>query len=129
MKLVSYIHKDRPTFGAVIGDRLFDLKSGLGHRADSLVRFIEKDLLGEARKLIDGASADVPITEVTFLPPLPRPVLMEPAPAVTAGPLGSLTTPSAMPSSSFGPPSSTISWMHSAFGRSISKSTAVVSKV
>lgn len=75
MKLASYIHKDRPTYGAVIGDRLFDLQSRLGVKADSLARFIELDLLGEAQKLVDVASADVPISEVTFLPPVHKPVL------------------------------------------------------
>ena len=75
MKLASYIYKDRPTYGAVIGDRLFDLKSRLGDKADSLVQFIEQDLLGEAQKLIDGAGGDFAIGEVTFLPPVPKPVL------------------------------------------------------
>lgn len=75
MKLASYIYKNKPSYGAVIGDHLFDLKSRLGGKADTLVEFIEQDLLGEARKLIDGASSVFPIGEVTFLPPVDKPVL------------------------------------------------------
>ncbi|MBT8145064.1 MAG: fumarylacetoacetate hydrolase family protein [Gammaproteobacteria bacterium] len=75
MKLASYIHKDMPSYGAVIGDGLFDLKSRLGDKADTLARFIEQDLLGEAQKLVEGASGDSAIDEVTFLPPVRRPVL------------------------------------------------------
>lgn len=75
MKLASYIHNDRSTYGAVIGDHLFDLKSRLGDKADSLLQFIERDLLDEAQTLIDGAGADYPISEVTFLRPVQKPVL------------------------------------------------------
>lgn len=75
MKLASYVHEGRPTYGAVIGDGLFDLKSRLDGGADSLARFIELELLAEAQALVDGAGPDIPLAEATFLPPLDRPVL------------------------------------------------------
>ncbi len=75
MKLASYIRKGEKSYGAVIGEGIFDLKSRLGGKASNMVEFIEQDLLGEAQKLTAGAKADFPMSEATFLPPVHKPVL------------------------------------------------------
>ena len=75
MKLASYTHNGQASFGAVLDDGIFDLKSRLGGKAANMVEFIAVDLLGEAQKLAAGARADFPLSAVTFLPPVHKPVL------------------------------------------------------
>ncbi|MGE3248143.1 MAG: fumarylacetoacetate hydrolase family protein [Beijerinckiaceae bacterium] len=75
MKLASYTRNGAASFGAVLNDGIFDLKSRLGGKAANMVEFIEKDLLPEAQKLAAGAKADFPLADVRFLPPVHKPVL------------------------------------------------------
>lgn len=75
MKLASYLHEGNPSIGAVLGDGLFDLKSRLGGKADTMLTFIEQGLLAEAQKLAAGAKADFPLSDVRFLRPVEKPVL------------------------------------------------------
>lgn len=75
MKLASYTRNGAASYGAVLKDGIFDLKSRLGGKAANMVEFIENDLLGEAQQLVQGAKADFPLSEVRFLPPVHKPVL------------------------------------------------------
>ena len=75
MKLASYIHKGAKSYGAVLGDGIFDLKSRLKDKAATLDAFIVEDLLAEAQALVKGAKADFPISEITFIVPVSKPIL------------------------------------------------------
>ncbi|MGC2135140.1 MAG: fumarylacetoacetate hydrolase family protein [Xanthobacteraceae bacterium] len=72
MRLASYNMRGRPSFGAVVGDGIVDLRGRLS-RFSSLVEVFRAQALGEAKAASDGVRPDVPLTEVELLPPLLAP--------------------------------------------------------
>ena len=71
MKLASFIHEGRSGFGVVRDDALVDLtQRGLGQ---SLKRVLASGALDEVRAAADAADADLPLGEVTLLPPVVNP--------------------------------------------------------
>jgi 2-keto-4-pentenoate hydratase/2-oxohepta-3-ene-1,7-dioic acid hydratase in catechol pathway len=64
MRLASYHMRGRPSFGAVVGDGIVDLRARLS-------RF--STLLDQARAVSAGVRPDVPLAEVELLPPLLAP--------------------------------------------------------
>ncbi len=48
MKLISYQHNGTDSYGAVVGDRVVDLRRAFGERAADLKALIAAGLLGEA---------------------------------------------------------------------------------
>jgi 2-keto-4-pentenoate hydratase/2-oxohepta-3-ene-1,7-dioic acid hydratase in catechol pathway len=71
MKLASYRIDGVAGFGAVVGDGIVDLGRRLGH-AD-LRGLLSADALAEVAMAIRGASPDVALADVEFLPVIPQP--------------------------------------------------------
>jgi 2-keto-4-pentenoate hydratase/2-oxohepta-3-ene-1,7-dioic acid hydratase in catechol pathway len=72
MRLASYNLRGRPSFGAVVGEGIVDLRSRLS-RFGSLVEVFRAQALAEARTVVEGVRPDVPLSEVELLPPLLAP--------------------------------------------------------
>jgi 2-keto-4-pentenoate hydratase/2-oxohepta-3-ene-1,7-dioic acid hydratase in catechol pathway len=72
MRLASYNLRGRPSFGAVVGEGIVDLRSRLS-RFGSLVEVFRAQALAEAKTVVEGVRPDVPLSEVELLPPLLAP--------------------------------------------------------
>jgi len=72
MRLASYKMRGRPSFGAVAGDGVVDLRSRLS-RFTSLLDVLRAGALDEAKAVIAGVRPDLPLSEVELLPPLAAP--------------------------------------------------------
>lgn len=72
MRLASYALRGRPSFGAVAGDGIVDLRPRL-HRFQGLSEVFRANALDQAKAASDGVRPDVPLTEVELLPPLAAP--------------------------------------------------------
>jgi 2-keto-4-pentenoate hydratase/2-oxohepta-3-ene-1,7-dioic acid hydratase in catechol pathway len=72
MRLASYTLRGRPSFGAVVGDGVVDLRPRL-HRFAGLVDVFRAQALDQAKAAADGVRADVPLSEVELSPPLLAP--------------------------------------------------------
>ena len=72
MRLASYALRGRPSFGAVVGEGIVDLRPRL-HRFTSLSEVFRAQALDQANAASDGVRADVPLAEVELLPPLSSP--------------------------------------------------------
>lgn len=70
MKLLSYRHNDRESFGALVGDGVADLAelSGVATLAD----FVGSDAFEKREQLLEGAAV-VPLSDLELLPVIPRP--------------------------------------------------------
>jgi 2-keto-4-pentenoate hydratase/2-oxohepta-3-ene-1,7-dioic acid hydratase in catechol pathway len=69
MRLASYNMRGRPSFGAVVGDSIVDLRPRLG-RYSSLLEIFRTPALAEAKAAAEGVRPDVPVADVELLPPL-----------------------------------------------------------
>ncbi|HEY1745208.1 MAG TPA: fumarylacetoacetate hydrolase family protein [Xanthobacteraceae bacterium] len=72
MQLASYKMRGRPSFGAVVGEGVVDLRSRLS-RFSSLLEVFRAGALNEAKAVISGVRPDLPLSEVELLPPLTAP--------------------------------------------------------
>jgi len=72
MRLASYNMRGRPSFGAVVGEGIVDLRSRLS-RFSTLVDVFRAQALDEAKSVAAGVRPDVPFGEVELLPPLLAP--------------------------------------------------------
>jgi 2-keto-4-pentenoate hydratase/2-oxohepta-3-ene-1,7-dioic acid hydratase in catechol pathway len=72
MRLASFNLRGRPSFGAVVGDGIVDLRSRLSRYA-TLLEVFRAGALDQAKAVIAGVRADVPLGEVELLPPLIAP--------------------------------------------------------
>ena len=72
MRLASYALRGRPSFGAVVGEGIVDLRPRL-HRFQNLSEVFRAKALEQAKAASDGVRPDVPLTEVELLPPLAAP--------------------------------------------------------
>jgi 2-keto-4-pentenoate hydratase/2-oxohepta-3-ene-1,7-dioic acid hydratase in catechol pathway len=72
MRLASYNLRGRPSFGAVVGEGIVDLRGRLS-RFTTLVEVFRAQALPEAKAAAEGVRAEVPLTEVELLPPLLAP--------------------------------------------------------
>jgi 2-keto-4-pentenoate hydratase/2-oxohepta-3-ene-1,7-dioic acid hydratase in catechol pathway len=72
MRLASYALRGRPSFGAVVGDGIVDLRPRL-HRFHTLSEVFRAQALDEAKAASDGVRPDVPLTEIELLAPLLAP--------------------------------------------------------
>jgi 2-keto-4-pentenoate hydratase/2-oxohepta-3-ene-1,7-dioic acid hydratase in catechol pathway len=72
MRLATYNLRGRPSFGAVVGDGIVDLRGRLS-RFTSLVEVFRAQALGEAKAASEGVRPDVRLSEVELLPPLLAP--------------------------------------------------------
>jgi len=69
MRLASYNMRGRPSFGAVVGDGIVDLRPRLG-RYSTLLEIFRTPALTEAKAAAEGVRPDVPVSDVELLPPL-----------------------------------------------------------
>ncbi len=73
MKLLSFIHQGRETWGALIGpDAIVDLGKALP-QYPALVDYIASGAYLQANKDVANLSADVKLADITFLPVIPKP--------------------------------------------------------
>jgi 2-keto-4-pentenoate hydratase/2-oxohepta-3-ene-1,7-dioic acid hydratase in catechol pathway len=72
MRLASYALRGRPSFGAVVGDGIVDLRPRL-HRFHTLSEVFRAQALDEAKAASDGVRPDIPLTEIELLAPLSAP--------------------------------------------------------
>ncbi|WP_431236190.1 fumarylacetoacetate hydrolase family protein (plasmid) [Mycolicibacterium psychrotolerans] len=70
MKLLTYKHGGRISFGAVSGDGVVDGPALLDGRADSIRAALDKGLLEELQQLSTGAPIDVSLQDIEYLPPI-----------------------------------------------------------
>ncbi|MDR3423408.1 MAG: fumarylacetoacetate hydrolase family protein [Xanthobacteraceae bacterium] len=71
MRLASYNLRGRPSFGAVVGEGIVDLRAR--GRFATLLDVFRAQALNEARAAIEGVRPEVPLAEVELLPPLSAP--------------------------------------------------------
>src|SRR5262245_21126818 len=71
MKLASYVHAGRATYGAVKKDGLIDLGARLPYA--SLRQLLASDGLSKAKQLLGSVAADVALSEVSFAPVISDP--------------------------------------------------------
>ena len=69
MKLISFKHKGKNSFGAVTGDKVIDLQTA----ATDLKSLIAANLVAEASDFIKTAQASIALADVEFLPVIPNP--------------------------------------------------------
>ena len=72
MRLASYNLRGRPSFGAVVGDGIVDLRARLSRFA-TLFDVFRAQALEQAKAAVAGVRPEVPLTEVELLPPLSAP--------------------------------------------------------
>jgi 5-carboxymethyl-2-hydroxymuconate isomerase len=74
MKLLSYSHRGRASFGAVVDAGVIDLGARLAGRADSLRAALTTVSMDELRLLIEQVTkADFGLSEIIYLPTIPNP--------------------------------------------------------
>jgi 2-keto-4-pentenoate hydratase/2-oxohepta-3-ene-1,7-dioic acid hydratase in catechol pathway len=72
MRLASYNLRGRPSFGAVVGDGIVDLRGRLSRFA-TLLEVFRAQALPQAKAAAEGVRPEVPLSEVEMLPPLLAP--------------------------------------------------------
>jgi 2-keto-4-pentenoate hydratase/2-oxohepta-3-ene-1,7-dioic acid hydratase in catechol pathway len=72
MRLASYNLRGRPSFGAVVGEDIVDLRSRL-NRFSTLLEVFRAEALAQAEAALSGVRPDLTLAEVEFLPPLMAP--------------------------------------------------------
>ncbi|MDE0058048.1 MAG: fumarylacetoacetate hydrolase family protein [Defluviicoccus sp.] len=70
MKLLTFEHAGRASWGALAGDEVADLGAATGHAG--IVEALREDALGEAASAVDAA-ARIPLSEIGYLPVLAPP--------------------------------------------------------
>src|SRR3984885_8410434 len=72
MRLATYHMRGRPSFGAVVGDGIVDLRARLS-RFSTLLEVFRAQALDQAKAASAGVRPDVTLAEVELLPPLLAP--------------------------------------------------------
>jgi 2-keto-4-pentenoate hydratase/2-oxohepta-3-ene-1,7-dioic acid hydratase in catechol pathway len=72
MRLASYNFRGRPSFGAVVGEGVVDLRARLSRFA-TLLEVFRAGALDEAKRAAAGVRPDLRLSEVELLPPLSAP--------------------------------------------------------
>ena len=73
MKLVSYKHKEQPSYDAVVTDGVIDLRTLLNSADADLKALLEADAVVQAHRAILGRQADRALSEIELLPVIPNP--------------------------------------------------------
>lgn len=73
MKLISFKHGGKNTFGAVVGDKVIDLQSAFAGRAADLKSLIAADLIAEASAFAKTATPTLALADLELLPVIPNP--------------------------------------------------------
>ena len=72
MKLLSFIHQGRETWGAVVGDGVIDMQR-VFPQYPTLVDYIASEAYLQAAQHVKGLSVDGQLADITYLPVIPRP--------------------------------------------------------
>ncbi|RYF65113.1 MAG: 5-carboxymethyl-2-hydroxymuconate isomerase, partial [Comamonadaceae bacterium] len=72
MKLLSFHHQDRETWGAVVGDGVVDLGAARPHQATLADYIASGDYLDAARH-VQGLPIAAKLAGLSYLPVIPRP--------------------------------------------------------
>ena len=72
MKLLSFLHQGRETWGAVVGDGVIDMQR-VFPQYPTLLDYIASESYLQAADHVKGRSVDAQLTNITFLPVIPRP--------------------------------------------------------
>ncbi|HUI12030.1 MAG TPA: fumarylacetoacetate hydrolase family protein [Xanthobacteraceae bacterium] len=72
MRFASYALRGRPSFGAVVGEGIVDLRPRL-HRFQTLSEVFRAQAIDQAKAAATGVRPDVTLAEVELLAPLPAP--------------------------------------------------------
>ena len=73
MKLLSFAHGGRESWGAVAGDGVIDLRNVLGGKYAGLQDFIASADFARREEIVVGRKADYALSAIRFLPVIPRP--------------------------------------------------------
>ncbi len=73
MRLLSYTHNDRESWGAIAADGVIDLRIALGDKYPTLLDFIASDDYARRDVLLAGKKADVPLSAIRYLPVITKP--------------------------------------------------------
>lgn len=73
MKLISFEMQGRATYGAVVGNDVWDLGAALGQQAPDLKSLIANNLQAEAARVVDSQPATLAFDDLTLLPVVPNP--------------------------------------------------------
>ncbi len=73
MKIATYKHNGRDSYGVVIDNGIVDLSARIGDKYPGLLELLRAEALDEAAKAAEGASPDVSLDDVTLLRPVPFP--------------------------------------------------------
>jgi 2-keto-4-pentenoate hydratase/2-oxohepta-3-ene-1,7-dioic acid hydratase in catechol pathway len=73
MRLASYVVRGRPSYGAVVGDSVIDLRQRFAGRYPAIIDLLSAQALEEARNTVAGVRPDYPLNKIELLPPLPAP--------------------------------------------------------
>ncbi len=73
MKLISFEHQGRATYGAVVGNDVWDLGQALGAQAPDLKSLIAKNLQAAAAQVVSSQQSALKFDQLTLLPVVPNP--------------------------------------------------------
>lgn len=73
MKIATYEHNGKDSYGVVIDNGIVDLSARIGDKYPGLLELLRAEALDEAAKAAAGASPDVSLDDVTLLRPVPFP--------------------------------------------------------
>lgn len=73
MKLVTYVHKGKVSYGAVAGDGIVDLARRIGTEYPDVRSLFSGDGLAEAKSAAEGQKPDLALAQAVLLPPIPNP--------------------------------------------------------
>ena len=73
MKLMSFKHKGRASYGAVVAGGVFDLGRRLGKQYPTLKALLAGNGLAAARRLVKSGKPDYRLSQVSFLPVITEP--------------------------------------------------------
>lgn len=73
MKLLSFTHEGRDSFGALVGTRVVDLGLKFAGVYADIVAVLKAGALDEVEAALAGATGDYDLADITFLPVIPNP--------------------------------------------------------
>lgn len=73
MKLISFEHQGRATYGAVVGNDVWDLGQALGAQAPDLKSLIANDLQAVAAQVVASQPSTLKFDQLSLLPVVPNP--------------------------------------------------------
>jgi 2-keto-4-pentenoate hydratase/2-oxohepta-3-ene-1,7-dioic acid hydratase in catechol pathway len=73
MRILSFRHADKESYGAVQGEGIVDIGARLGARAATLVGLLRENLVDTAYDLVAKVRADLALADIEYLPPVPTP--------------------------------------------------------